>query len=148
MKNDLKKITDIDTEMSINDMLYKKMQYELELVEAMIKNDTDKDEEEFLDFLLDECYFYRRVLSVFANDDIPITACIGLFMLDGVLPTLFDKKDDFIGDSDSDNDIFRFVIEYGYRHCDELRKMDADEFEEIVTDIMDDYCDLVESDGE
>lgn len=139
MKNDLEKIKDITGEMVLNDMLYKKMQFDLEIVEKSIVNCSFTDDKDVREILLDESYFFRRVLSVLANEDIPFRACIGLFVLVDVLPTLYDEKEDYIGESDSDSDIYKYVIEYGYRNFDKSFENGSDEFEELFEEALDDY---------
>ena len=69
MKNDVKKVNEITTEMRINDLIYKIIDDELE---DMIY-DCDELDKEF-----EKLYFAKRVLSVFQNNDMPIRAAVGL----------------------------------------------------------------------
>lgn len=147
MKNDLRPVEEITTEMTFNDMLYKKMQFDLSIVESLLAKYPD-DDKEYVKFLLDEYYFFKRVLSVLANEDIPFKACAGLFMLLDVLPTLYDEKENFIGESDADEDIYKFVIEFGYRQFDEWLVMDKKEAFEMFSDALDDYDEVIEKEDE
>lgn len=147
MKNDLRPVEEITTEMTFNDMLYKKMQFDLSIVESLLAK-YPGDDKEYVKFLLDEYYFFKRVLSVLANEDIPFKACAGLFMLLDVLPTLYDEKENFIGESDTDEDIYKFVIEFGYRQFDEWLVMDKKEAFEMFSDALDDYDEVIEKEDE
>ena len=101
MKNDVKKVNEITTEMRINDLIYKIIDDELD--------------EEF-----EKLYFAKRVLSVFQNNDMPIRAAVGLLDNVDIIEALYEDKDEYIGDSDSDTDIWNYVVEHGYRHYDEI----------------------------
>lgn len=147
MKNDLRPVEEITTEMTFNDMLYKKMQFDLSIVESLLAK-YPGDDKEYVKFLLDEYYFFKRVLSVLANEDIPFKACAGLFMLLDVLPTLYDEKENFIGESDTDEDIYKFVIEFGYRQFDEWLVMDKKEAFEMFGDALADYDEVIEKEDE
>lgn len=124
MRNDLKKVDDIDFEMQINDMVYKKMQHEFNYVNDKLKRGIFVDEE-YRQLLLDQHYFFRRVLSVLQNNDVPERSCMGLFLLYSILTKLYCDKTKYIGESDSDSDIFKYVVEYGYRWTDNFCMMDA-----------------------
>jgi len=147
MKNDLRPVEEITTEMTFNDMLYKKMQFDLSIVESLLAK-YPGDDKEYVKFLLDEYYFFKRVLSVLANEDIPFKACAGLFMLLDVLPTLYDEKENFIGESDADEDIYKFAIEFGYRQFDEWLVMDEKEAFEMFSDALADYDEVIEKEDE
>ena len=69
MKNDVKKVDEITTEMRVNDLIYKIIDDELD---DMIY-DCDELDKEF-----EKLYFAKRVLSVFQNNDMPIRAAVGL----------------------------------------------------------------------
>ena len=111
MKNDVKKVNEITTEMRINDLIYKIIDDELE---DMIY-DCDELDKEF-----EKLYFAKRVLSVFQNNDMPIRAAVGLLDNVDIIKALYEDKDEYIGDSDSDTDIWNYVVEHGYRHYDEI----------------------------
>lgn len=111
MKNDVKKVNEITTEMRINDLIYKIIDDELD---DMIY-DCDELDEEF-----EKLYFAKRVLSVFQNNDMPIRAAVGLLDNVDIIESLYEDKDEYIGDSDSDTDIWNYVVEHGYRHYDEI----------------------------
>ena len=85
MKNDLKRVGNLNFEMRINDMVYKKMQYECNLLNDRLKK-GGSDSDEYNQFLLDEHYFFKRVLSVFQNNDMPERACMGLFLMWSIMP--------------------------------------------------------------
>lgn len=111
MKNDVRKMHDISTEMQINDLLYNIISDELEDMIA----DCDNLENEF-----EIIYFGRRVLSVFQNNDMPIYAALGLLDNEKIIKLLYDDKEKYIGGSDGDTDIWNYIVERGYRHYDKI----------------------------
>ena len=111
MKNDVRKMHDISTEMQINDLLYNTISDELEDMIA----DCDNLENEF-----EIIYFGRRVLSVFQNNDMPIYAALGLLDNEKIIKLLYDDKEKYIGGSDGDTDIWNYIVERGYRHYDKI----------------------------
>lgn len=111
MKNDVKRIETVTTEMRINDLVYGIMSDELD---DMIC-DCDDVAEEF-----EKLYFARRVLSVLQNNDMPVRAAVGLLDNVDIIEALYENRDEYIGDSDADADIWSFVVEHGYRHYDEI----------------------------
>lgn len=111
MKNDVRKVNKITTEMRINDLIYKIIDDELD---DMIY-DCDELDEEF-----EKLYFAKRVLSVLENNDMPLRAAVGLFDNVDIIESLYENKDEYIGDSDSDTDIWNYILEHGYRHYDEI----------------------------
>ena len=147
MKNDLKRVGNIDFEMHINDMVYKKMQFEFNYVNNKLKKGVFIDEE-YGKQLLDQHYFFMRVLSVLQNNDIPERACMGLFLLYSILTNLYRDKTDFIGESDSDNDIYKYVVEYGYRQLDRFCQMNADSLRKLVRESLSDYYKIFREDGD
>lgn len=147
MKNYLKRVGNLDFEMRINDMVYKKMQYEYNLLNDRLKK-GGSDSEEYNQFLLDEHYFFKRVLSVFQNNDMPERACMGLFLMWSVMPKLFLNKSDYIGESDNDNDIYKYVVEYGYRRLDKLCQMDANSLRKLIRKNLRNYYDTFGKDGD
>ena len=86
MKNDVKKVNEITTEMRINDLIYKIIDDELD---DMIY-DCDELDEEF-----EKLYFAKRVLSVFQNNDMPIRAAVGLLDNVDIIEALYEDKDEF-----------------------------------------------------
>ena len=113
MKNDINKISEVTFEMKMNDLVFSMVQTRFnELVED-VKGCTFVDAAGTLGRL----YFYKRFMSVFANYDIPVKASIGLF---GNICNLYEDAKNYIGDSDTDNDIYRYAIEYGYRKYEEI----------------------------
>ena len=147
MKNDIEKATDIDSEMQINDILFKKLQIETAILEYIIKEKIDTKNKDF-ELWLDVSYFFRRVISILSNDDIPFRACVGLFIIPDTLPTLYSNKEKFIGDSDRDTDIFEFVIEYGYRHFDNMAEKGSGCVTKAFKKVAKDYIVIFEKDGE
>jgi len=111
MKNDVRKVEKLSTEMRVNDLLYNIIFDELD---DMIY-DCDNLADEFA-----MLYFGQRVLSVLENNDMPIRAAVGLFDNVDIIESLYEDKDEYIGDSDSDTDIWNYVVEHGYRHYDEI----------------------------
>ena len=138
MRNDLKRVDNIDFEMHINDMVYRKMQIEFNYVYNKLKKGLFVDEE-YGKQLLDQHYFFMRVLSVLQNNDIPERSCMGLFLLYSILTNLYRDKTDFIGESDSDSDIYKYVVEYGYRCIDEFCKMDTESLCKRIREVYRNY---------
>ena len=68
----------------------------------------------------EKLYFAKRILSVLENSDMPIRAAVGLLDNVFIVDALFEDKDEYIGESDTDTDIYNFVVEHGYRHYDEI----------------------------
>ena len=116
MKIDIKKVEKITDEMFINDISYRIMQKEYDQLIQTI----DEGEYDNIETMMNAAYFYKRVLSVLENKDIPIRAAIGLIDTYEVLNGLYEDKDEYIGDSDADTDIYEYVIEYGYRMYDRI----------------------------
>ena len=116
MKIDIKKVEKITDEMFINDISYRIMQKEYDQLIQTI----DEGEYDNIEAMMKAAYFYKRVLSVLENKDIPIRAAIGLIDTYKVLDGLYEDKDEYIGDSDADTDIYEYAIEYGYRMYDRI----------------------------
>ena len=131
MKTDVRKVKKLTSEMLINDMMYELMQREYN---GLI-DEIEEGEYFDLEFDMDLAYFFRRVLSVLADKDIPMRAAIGLVFTDEMLITLFDEKFDYIGDSDTDEDIYEYVIEYGYRRYDTVTHLE-DIPEEVFIELV------------
>ncbi len=147
MKNDIEKATDIDSEMQMNDFLFKKLQIETAILEDILKEKINT-EDKLLGLWLDVSYFFRRVISILSNDDIPLRACVGLFIIPDTLPTLYDNKAKFIGDSDRDTDIFEFIIEYGYRNFDKIAEKGSGSVRKSFKKAVKDYNKFFEKDEE
>lgn len=147
MRNDLKRVDNIDFEMHINDMVYRKMQFEFNYVNNKLKKGLFVDEE-YGKQLLDQHYFFMRVLSVLQNNDIPERSCMGLFLLYSILTNLYRDKTDFIGESDNDSDIYKYVVEYGYRRLDKLCQMDANSLRKLIRENLRNYYDAFGKDGD
>lgn len=111
MKNDVRKVEELSTEMRVNDLLYSIIFDELD--EMIYACENLADEFEML-------YFGQRVLSVLENNDMPLRAAVGLFDNVDIIESLYEDKDEYIGDSDSDTDIWNYILEHGYRHYDEI----------------------------
>ena len=111
MKNDIKKADEVTVEMHVNDIVYGIISDELD---NMICDCEDLPEE------FEKLYFAKRVLSVLENRDMPIRAAVGLLDNVFIVDALLEDKDEYIGESDTDTDIYNFVVEHGYRHYDEI----------------------------
>lgn len=111
MKNDVKRIETVTTEMRINDLVYGIMSDEFDTM----ADDCESVTEEF-----EKLYFARRVLSVLQNNDMPVRAAVGLLDNVDIIEALYEDRDEYIGDSDADSDIWSYVVEHGYRHYDEI----------------------------
>ncbi len=144
MKNDIERVEKMTVEMDVNDIAYSVMQNEYEeLVE-----DIDGGDYDFIDEELDRAYFYKRVLSVLENEDIPVRASIGLIDRVTILDELYENKYDYIGESDTDEDIYKYVIEYGYRMYDRIShygETPDEVFFEIVKELLLDYKEGVDA---
>ena len=111
MKNDVRKVEKLSTEMRVNDLLYNIIFDELD--EMIYDCENLADEFEML-------YFGQRVLSVLENNDMPLRAAVGLFDNIDIIESLYEDKEEYIGDSDNDTDIWNYILEHGYRHYDEI----------------------------
>ena len=116
MKIDIEKLEKITDEMFANDLSYRIMQKEYD----MFIEDIDAGNYESIDSVMRTAYFYKRVLSVLENKDIPFRAAIGLIDTYKVLDGLYEDRYEYIGDSDTDEDIYEYVLEYGYRMYDQI----------------------------
>ena len=114
MKTDINMVTNITKKMKINDLLYKEMQEEYGgLVRALRMTPPDS-----IPDAVESLYFPRRVLSLLSNQDLPLRCAVGLYAVDSVLSKIAARKDEFIGDSDTDTDIMTLLLELGYRAYD------------------------------
>ena len=116
MRNDIEKIDEVTEEMRLNDRLYNEMREELDReIEyiAEIEPELLYDEFEML-------FFWRRVLSVLENHDLPIQCAVGLSHWSNRLLMLSSLRDLYIADEDSEAEIFKYILEIGYKAYDEL----------------------------
>ena len=102
---------ELSTEMRVNDLLYNIIFDELD--DMIYDCENLADEFEML-------YFGQRVLSVLENNDMPLRAAVGLFDNVDIIESLYEDKEEYIGDSDSDTDIWNYILDHGYRHYDEI----------------------------
>ena len=128
MKTDIKKVKVITLEMMENDKLYDKMldEYVDYFYDLECGDYDDVFNEEF-----EKAYFFRRVLSVLAGDDIPLSAAVGLNRAPSVLDSLYLVKENYIGDSDADTDLFKFVIDFGFRLYEVYSELDKKDDKEL-----------------
>ena len=91
MKNDVNKVEKITFEMEINDIEYCLMQDEYDdLSDDIDYGDYDDFEEE-----MDRAYFYKRVLSLLANEDVPPRAAVGLYSREDIaINTIHNRIDE------------------------------------------------------
>ena len=64
------------------------------------------------------------------------------------MPKLFLNKSDYIGESDNGSDIYKYVVEYGYRQLDRFCQMDADSLGKLVRESLSDYYKRFREDGD
>ncbi len=121
--------------MKVNDIVFRFVITEYSKLEKAIDvGDYYRIEDE-----LDRAYFYRRVISVLENNDLPLPAAVGLFGTSRILNALYYSRNDYIGDSDSDADIFKMLLEFGYRQYDEisyLERTPMDVYHRIIDEIL------------
>ena len=131
MKNDNKKVELVTSEMSLNDFNYAGMQKEYDDFVFDINIGIYDDD---IDAAIDKAYFYKRVLSVFSNNDMPLRAAIGILDIPNPLEKLYKEKEKFIGELDADTDIYEYVLEYGYRAYEKIK--DFGDFGDTPDDIL------------
>ena len=131
MKSDNKKVELVTSEMSLNDFNYAMMQKEYDNLVIDISIGMYDDD---IDAGIDKAYFYKRVLSVLSNNDIPLRAAIGIFDVPYPLDKLYEEKEMFIGEFDTDTDIYEYVLEYGYRAYEKIK--DFGDFGDTPEDIL------------
>lgn len=131
MKNDTKKIELVTSEMSLNDYNYAVMQKEYDDFVANINIGICNDD---IHAAIDQAYFYRRVLSVLSDKDIPLRAAIGILDFIHPLEKLYEEKENFIGELDGDTDIYEYILEYGCRQYETIR--DYGDFGKYPEDIL------------
>ncbi len=115
MRNDIRKIDNITNEMEVNNKLYYDMLEEF--YEGLDDYFYAADEDDIMDDF-ETLYFKRRILSVMERHDIPFRAAIGLFFHGKRLALLNMYREEYLDDEDSDTDIYKFILELGYRFYD------------------------------
>ena len=115
MRNDIKKIDNVTKEMEVNNELY----YDMldELFDSVFDFYYYTAEEDMMD-IFEVLYFKRRILSVMEKNDIPFKAAIGLFFHKDRLDLLCKYREEYLDDEDSDADVYKFILELGYRFYD------------------------------
>ena len=131
MKNDTKKVELVTSEMSLNDCLYGLMQKEYD--DFVFDFNIGIYDDDFY-AAIEQAYFFKRVLSVLSDKDIPLRAAIGIFDIPNPLEKLYEEKEMFIGEGDADTDIYEYVLEYGYRQYETIR--DFGDFGNTPEDIL------------
>ncbi len=116
--------------MRLNDRLYDEMREELDREIEYIA----KIEPELLYNKFEMLYFWRRVLSVLGNHDLPIQCALGLSHWSNRLLMLSTLRDSYIADDDSEAEIFKYILEIGYKAYDELVETDDDRMKEESED--------------
>ena len=112
MRTDVNRVKQITKEMKINDLLYDKLKEEYDCyISGLRCLDNISEAMELL-------YFHRRILSVLSAHDLPLRSAIGLFSLESRLLKIEAQREQYIGDSDTDEDIYTFLMELGYRIYD------------------------------
>jgi hypothetical protein len=114
LRTDIQRVKQITKEMKINDLLYDEMKEEYDCYISGLHCLDPNHISEAMELL----YFHRRMLSVLSAQDLPLRSAIGLFSLDGKLMKIEAQREQYIGDSDTDNDIYSFLMELGYRIYD------------------------------
>lgn len=131
MRTDIQKVKQITKEMKINDLLYKEMTTEYD---AYVKG-LYRLERELIPEALEQLYFHKRILSVLSGQDLPLRSAIGLYSLNDKLLKIEAQREQYIGDSDTDNDTYTFLMELGYRIYDLITPVGttAEEMYEKIT---------------
>lgn len=114
MRTDIYRVKQITKEMRINDLLYDKMKEEYDCYVRGLHRLNPKDIPE----ATEQLYFHRRILSLLSDRDLPLRSAVGLFSLEGKLMKIEAQREQHIGDSDTDADVYTFLMELGYRIYD------------------------------
>ncbi len=118
-------------EIKLHDRLYDEMREELDReIEYIAEIEPELLYNEF-----EMLYFWRRVLSVLRNHDMPMRCAVGLSHWSNRLLMLSTLRDSYIADEDSDAEIFKYILEIGYKAYDELTepgdiRMEESEYDE------------------
>lgn len=116
MRTDIDRINEVTEEMRLNDRLYNEMREELDReIKYIVEFEPDLLFDEF-----ETLYFWRRVLSVLENHDLPFKCAVGLSFFGDKLEMLSSLRDSYIADEDSEAEIFKYILEIGYKAYDEL----------------------------
>ena len=116
MRTDIDRINEVTEEMRLNDRLYNEMREELDReIKYIVEFEPDLLFDEF-----ETLYFWRRVLSVLENHDLPFKCAVGLSFFSDKLEMLSSLRDSYIADEDSEAEIFKYILEIGYKAYDEL----------------------------
>ena len=122
MRTDIERIVGVTEEMKLNDRLYREMCEELDRRIEFIAEFAPK----LLCGEFETLYFWRRVLSVLKNHDLPFHCAVGLFFLSNRLEVLSSLRHSYIDDEDDEAEIFKYILEVGYKAYDELTEPEAD----------------------
>ena len=116
MRTDIERIDEVTEEMRLNDRLYNEMREELDReIEYIAELEPELLFDEF-----ETLYFWRRVLSVLENHDLPFKCAVGLSFFSDKLEVLSELRESYIADEDSEAEIFKYILEIGYKAYDEL----------------------------
>ncbi len=114
MRTDIHRVKQITKEMRINDLLYDKLKEEYDCYISGLRCLDPNHISEAMELL----YFHRRILSVLSAHDLPLRSAVGLFSLESRLMIIEVQREKYIGDSDTDEDVYTFLMELGYRIYD------------------------------
>ena len=131
MRTDVHRVGLITKEMKLNDLLYRKLKEEYD---CYCKGFSRIHHENMVE-ALDKMYFYRRIISVMSDEDLPIKSAIGLYALAGGLLTIETYRYEYIADADSDIDVMMFLLELGYKIYDLIRP-DGDTTDEMYDKVV------------
>ena len=131
MRTDIQRVKQITKEMKINDLLYNELKTEYD---AYVKG-LYRLEREMIPEALEQLYFHKRTLSVLSGQDLPLRSALGLYSLKDKLLKIEARRAQYIGDSDTDTDIYFFLMELGYRIYDLITPVGttAEEMYEKIT---------------
>jgi hypothetical protein len=119
MRTDINRVDSISKEMKLNDKLYEQMKNELDdLILDYYFSDYEYGENEEVIYGFETLYFFRRILSVISNRDLPFKAALGLYFFRDRLKIINNFREYYLPDEDSDSEMLEFVLELGYRFYD------------------------------
>jgi len=117
MRIDNKRVDKITNEMKLNDRLYYLMRKELDdHILEIVNYYPDGINERF-----EELFFYRRVISILENHDLPFKCALGYYDLVDRLEFIENKRHEYLCGDESDEEIFKFILELGYELYDKGR---------------------------
>ena len=114
MRTDINKIDKVTEEMRLNDIVFSEMMDELDREIESISEHTPGS----LPCRFESLYFKRRIISVLANHDLPFKCAIGLYFMDNKLELLDAFHEEYIADEDTESEIFKYILEFGYQLYD------------------------------